>query len=93
MAWPTVIRYENLARRFLLRQAPTEGGGLVDDLTATAAAEDYLRLRRSLGHELAEAHRLLPRFVAYLEFVGAQTVTARFPVRPGSLARSTTSWC
>jgi integrase len=41
----------------------------------SAAAEDYLRLRRSLGHELAEAHRLLPRFVAYLEFVGAQTVT------------------
>jgi integrase/recombinase XerD len=41
----------------------------------SAAAEDYLRLRRSLGHELAEAHRLLPRFVAYLEAVGAQTVT------------------
>jgi integrase len=39
------------------------------------AADDYLRLRRSLGHELAEAHRLLPRFVAYLEAVGAQTVT------------------
>jgi integrase/recombinase XerD len=41
----------------------------------SVAAEDYLRLRRSLGHELAEAHRLLPRFVAYLESVGAETVT------------------
>lgn len=39
------------------------------------AAEDYLRLRNSLGHDLAEAHRLLPRFVAYLDSVGAQTVT------------------
>jgi integrase len=41
----------------------------------TQAAEEYLRLRRSLGHELAEAHRLLPRFVAYLDSIGATTVT------------------
>jgi integrase len=39
------------------------------------AAKHYLRLRRSLGHELAEAHRLLPRFVAYLDDIGAPTVT------------------
>ncbi|MGH9224863.1 MAG: tyrosine-type recombinase/integrase [Acidimicrobiales bacterium] len=39
------------------------------------AAEDYLRLRRSLGHDLAEARRLLPRFVAYLDAAGAATVT------------------
>lgn len=39
------------------------------------AAEQYLRLRRSLGHELADAHRLLPRFVAYLDDIGATTVT------------------
>lgn len=39
------------------------------------AAEEYLRLRRSLGHDLAEAHRLLPRFVAYLDDIGAPTVT------------------
>lgn len=39
------------------------------------AAEEYLRLRRSLGHELADAHRLLPRFVAYLDAIGAPTVT------------------
>lgn len=41
----------------------------------STAAEEYLRLRRSLGHELAEAHRLLPRFIAYLNTVGAATVT------------------
>lgn len=39
------------------------------------AAQDYLRLRRRLGHDLAEAHRLLPRFVAYLDAVGVPTVT------------------
>lgn len=39
------------------------------------AAEDYLRLRRSLGHDLAEAHWLLPRFVSYLDDIGAPTVT------------------
>lgn len=39
------------------------------------AAEEYLRLRRSLGHDLAEAHRLLPRFVAYLDAIGARTIT------------------
>jgi integrase/recombinase XerD len=39
------------------------------------AAENYLRLRRALGHDLAEAHRLLPRFVTYLESIGAPTVT------------------
>jgi integrase len=38
-------------------------------------ADDYLRLRQSLGHKLHEAVRLLPRFVAYLEEVGAETVT------------------
>lgn len=38
-------------------------------------AGEYLQLRRSLGHDLAEAHRLLPRFVAYLDVVGAETVT------------------
>jgi integrase len=39
------------------------------------ALADYLRLRRSLGHELAEAAWLLPRFVAYLDAHGARTVT------------------
>jgi integrase len=39
------------------------------------AAEDYLALRRSLGHKLADAGRLLPRFVAFLDQAGARTVT------------------
>ncbi len=38
-------------------------------------ANDYLRLRRALGHNLGEAHRLLPDFVAYLDTIGAVTVT------------------
>lgn len=45
-------------------------------MTALAdAAADYLALRRRLGHDLADAHRLLPRFVAYLDDIGANTVT------------------
>jgi integrase len=39
------------------------------------ALADYLRLRRSLGHELAEAGWLLPGLVAYLDARGARTVT------------------
>lgn len=36
---------------------------------------DYLQLRHSLGHELAEAGRLLPDFVAHLDAQGLATVT------------------
>ncbi len=39
------------------------------------AATDYLLLRGALGHKLADAARLLPRFVAYLDEIGAETVT------------------
>jgi len=39
------------------------------------ALADYLQLRRSLGHELAEAGWLLPGFVAYLDAQGSSTVT------------------
>lgn len=39
------------------------------------AAADYLRLRNRLGHDLAEYHRLLPRFVAFLDDAGMETVT------------------
>ena len=38
-------------------------------------AEEYLRLRRALGHDLADAARLLPRFVAHLDAIGASTIT------------------
>lgn len=38
-------------------------------------AGEYLQLRRSLGHKLDEAGRLLPGFVAYLDASGIATVT------------------
>lgn len=37
--------------------------------------DNYLRLRRTLGHKLADAHRLLPRFVTYLDARDAEFVT------------------
>ncbi len=37
--------------------------------------EDYLRVRRSLGHKLNGAEYLLRQFLAYLEQAGAATVT------------------
>lgn len=37
--------------------------------------EDYLRLRRSLGHDLAEAGRLLPRLVDHMHQTGAEYLT------------------
>jgi site-specific recombinase XerD len=43
-------------------------------------AAEYLQIRRALGHHLAEAHRLLPRFVAYLDAAGAETVTVGLAV-------------
>jgi integrase/recombinase XerD len=39
------------------------------------AAREYLQLRNSLGHDLAEYHRQLPRFVAFLDAEGLPTVT------------------
>lgn len=39
------------------------------------ALADYLQLRHSLGHELAEAGWLLPKFVAHLDAHDLQTVT------------------
>jgi integrase/recombinase XerD len=39
------------------------------------AVDDYLRLRRSLGHQMAEAAYLLPDFVTFLDGRGEQTVT------------------
>lgn len=45
--------------------------------TLAEHAAQYLALRRGLGHELADAGRLLPRFVASLERAGAQTITTQ----------------
>lgn len=39
------------------------------------AVDDYLTVRRTLGHKLHDHGRLLPDFVAYLEAAGASTIT------------------
>ena len=39
------------------------------------AVQDYLALRRSLGHDLADAARLLPDLAAYLDDNGELTIT------------------
>lgn len=38
-------------------------------------ADDYMQLRRALGHKMMHAHFLLPGFVSYLEAIGAETLT------------------
>lgn len=43
--------------------------------TLSIAMEDYLALRNGLGHDLADAARLLPRFVAWMDDTGQATVT------------------
>ncbi|MEH1130795.1 tyrosine-type recombinase/integrase [Micromonospora sp. CPCC 206061] len=43
--------------------------------TLAEQAGEYLRLRRALGHDLAEVARLLPRFVAHLDDTGITTIT------------------
>jgi integrase/recombinase XerD len=40
-----------------------------------SALADYLALRGGLGHELADAHRLLPRFVTWMEHTDHRAVT------------------
>jgi len=48
--------------------------------TFAQAADDYLRLRRRLGHDLADAARQLQSFVAYLERIGAEAITVQAAV-------------
>jgi integrase/recombinase XerD len=43
--------------------------------------DDYLRLRRTLGHDLTETGRLLHRFAAELDAVGVAHVTTQVAVR------------
>ena len=50
-----------------------DGGGTVSRLEQSLT--DYLQLRRSLGHQLDDAARLLPRFVGFLDDRGLSTVT------------------
>lgn len=59
-------------------------------------ADDDLRVRRALGHKLDNAGRLLPRLVAYLEAVGAETITLEVALdwaqQPDLRHSSTTVW-
>jgi integrase/recombinase XerD len=41
----------------------------------TQHLDEYLRLRRGLGHQLADSARLLPSFIDYLEALGTSTIT------------------
>jgi integrase/recombinase XerD len=43
--------------------------------TLGQVAEEYVQLRRALGHKMDHAARLLPEFVVYLESIEAETVT------------------
>src|SRR4051795_790791 len=54
-------------------RAVLAGSGAMSALAQRA--EQYLRLRRALGHQLDDAHRLLPRFVAFLDSLGASRIT------------------
>ncbi len=45
--------------------------------TLEQSLTDYLTLRRGLGHQMADAARLLPSFVAYLDARGECTVTVQ----------------
>jgi len=49
-------------------------------------AQEYLAIRRALGHKITEAGQLLPRFVAYLEAAGADTVTIELAVEWATLS-------
>jgi integrase len=49
------------------------GGGGMNGLREHL--EDYLRLRRSLGHQMAEAAWLLPDFIAFIDERGQSAVT------------------
>jgi integrase len=60
-----------------------DGGGTVTRLESLLA--DYLQLRRSLGHQLDDAGRLLPRFVGFLDDRGLSTVTVAAAVEWATL--------
>lgn len=45
------------------------------------ALSDYLRVRRALGYKLKLHGKFLPQFVAYLEDIGAQTLTTEQALR------------
>jgi integrase/recombinase XerD len=69
----TAIYVKSRPRRAADAGAALAGGCPVTRLEAALA--DYLSLRRSLGHKLDQAGRQLTRFVTYLDFTGAETIT------------------
>ena len=62
----------------------------MSDISIDGQLEDYLRVRRSLGHQLAGAEYLLRQFLAYLEQAGAAAITTdlalAWAVLPGASA-------
>ena len=57
-------------------------------------ADDYLRLRRALGHNLDDVHRLLPRFVAYLDTSAPRRSPSKPPWRgPAAPTRTRRARC
>lgn len=54
------------------------------------AVVDYLAVRRALGYQLERPARLLDQFVAYLEQVGAHTVTVEHAVAWATLPQTAT---
>ena len=52
---------------------PLAGGAVMSGFSVHL--EEYLQLRRALGHKLDHATRVLPRFVAFLDAAGARTIT------------------
>jgi integrase/recombinase XerD len=65
------------------------------DVTLAAAAHDYLRVRRALGYKLDRQGRQLWQFVAYLDDVGATTVTIEHALGWATLPPDATGgyWC
>lgn len=59
-------------------------------------AEEYLRLRHALGHKLADAERLLPRFVAHLYAEGVAAITVEATLawvqQPGPCPPTSSVW-
>ena len=63
--------------------------------TLAAAAHDYLRVRRALGYKLDRQGRQLLQFIAYLDRVGATTVTIEDAIGWATLPADATAgyWC
>jgi integrase len=69
--------------------------GSRDVSTLAAAADDYLRVRRALGYKLDRQGRQLLQFIAYLDDVGATTVTIEHALGWATLPADATGgyWC